>query len=183
MWQARRVPGLLVRREHARCACRTHTRRSPAHPRGTNRASVCSPEQIRTAVTALRGRRPRPLDDGARLHVLLELGGEDSNPQRQDQNLLCCRLHHPRRSRQTSGRVPPDPKPQAVSIGRSRLAGIPGSLTLTPSPLVVAPRRDTRLAHARRARAARRRARVRTRPRRNIESKSGRPRCTPSTTA
>ena len=25
----------------------------------------CSPEQIRTAVSALRGRRPRPLDDGA----------------------------------------------------------------------------------------------------------------------
>ena len=26
---------------------------------------VSSPEQIRTAVSALRGRRPRPLDDGA----------------------------------------------------------------------------------------------------------------------
>jgi hypothetical protein len=51
-----------------------------------------SPEQIRTAVSALRGRRPGPLDDGA-----VELGGEDSNPQRQGQNLLCCRLHHPRR--------------------------------------------------------------------------------------
>lgn len=25
-----------------------------------------------------------------------ELGGEDSNPQRQGQNLLCCQLHHPR---------------------------------------------------------------------------------------
>src|SRR5690349_24080874 len=25
----------------------------------------CSPERIRTAATALRGRRPRPLDDGA----------------------------------------------------------------------------------------------------------------------
>ena len=35
-----------------------------------------SPEQIRTAVSALRGRRPRPLDDGAD-----GLGGEDSNPQ------------------------------------------------------------------------------------------------------
>ena len=97
------------------------TRRSPAPPsRGTNRASVCSPEQIRTAVTALRGRRPRPLDDGARLAVpCCELGGEDSNPQRQDQNLLCCRLHHPRRSRQTSGRVPP-------RSSRSRSAGYGG---------------------------------------------------------
>ena len=34
--------------------------------RDGSRASMCgSPEQIRTAVTALRGRRPRPLDDGA----------------------------------------------------------------------------------------------------------------------
>ena len=36
-----------------------------------------------------------------------ELGGEDSNPQRQGQNLLCCLLHHPRRfhnpSRSTEG--------------------------------------------------------------------------------
>ena len=41
-----------------------------------------SPEQIRTAVTALRGRRPRPLDDGAgHRHEAGELGGEDSNPQ------------------------------------------------------------------------------------------------------
>ena len=74
--------------------------------------STCSPEQIRTAVSALRGRRPRPLDDGAGIPVppdrrggaggAGELGGEDSNPQRQGQNLLCCRLHHPRRSSQDS---------------------------------------------------------------------------------
>ena len=51
------------------------TRTSPATRAGLS----CSPEQIRTAVTALRGRRPRPLDDGAVLCV--ELGGEDSNPQ------------------------------------------------------------------------------------------------------
>ncbi len=61
-----------------------------------------SPDQIRTGVTGLRGRRPRPLDDGARRgwpggHPL---GGKDSNPQRQDQNLLCCQLHHPRMRRQ-----------------------------------------------------------------------------------
>ncbi len=30
------------------------------------RAVLCSPEGIRTLATALRGRRPRPLDDGAR---------------------------------------------------------------------------------------------------------------------
>ncbi len=28
----------------------------------------------------------------------VQLGGEDSNPQWQGQNLLCCRLHHPRRA-------------------------------------------------------------------------------------
>ena len=53
--------------------------------RDGSRASMCgSPEQIRTAVTALRGRRPRPLDDGAVLNRELHprwLGGEDSNPQ------------------------------------------------------------------------------------------------------
>ena len=52
------------------------------------RPGDCSPEQIRTAVTALRGRRPRPLDDGAKLRRpapegqgAVALGGEDSNPQ------------------------------------------------------------------------------------------------------
>ena len=33
--------------------------------------SFCSPDGIRTRATALRGRRPRPLDDGARNFVLL----------------------------------------------------------------------------------------------------------------
>lgn len=63
------------------------------------RCACGSPERIRTAVTALRGRRPRPLDDGAvlsRRRISGLLGGEDSNPQRLDQNQLCCRLHHPR---------------------------------------------------------------------------------------
>src|SRR6476660_5733102 len=32
----------------------------------TRRVFLCSPEGIRTLATALRGRRPRPLDDGAR---------------------------------------------------------------------------------------------------------------------
>ena len=78
---------------HARCAnSRPGTTNGPPRPK-TPRAVCGSPEQIRTAVSALRGRRPRPLDDGA-----VELGGEDSNPQRQGQNLLCCRLHHPRRA-------------------------------------------------------------------------------------
>ena len=67
------------------------------HPKG-RRFSCGSPDQIRTGVTGLRGRRPRPLDDGA---VGCDrsgdrLGGEDSNPQWLDQNQLCCQLHHPR---------------------------------------------------------------------------------------
>lgn len=37
---------------------------------------LCSPEQIRTAVTALRGRRPRPLDDGAKQRFQHESVGQ-----------------------------------------------------------------------------------------------------------
>ena len=60
-----------------------------------------SPERIRTAASALRGRRPGPLDDGARWpdQRIRQLGGEDSNLQQQGQNLPCCRLHHPRMGR------------------------------------------------------------------------------------
>ena len=61
-----------------------------------------SPNGIRTRVATLRGWCPRPLDDGALIGagtLLRWLGGEDSNPQRQDQNLLCYRLHHPRTGR------------------------------------------------------------------------------------
>ena len=32
-----------------------------------------SPERIRTAASALRGRRPRPLDDGAKLGEVVEV--------------------------------------------------------------------------------------------------------------
>ena len=59
-----RVPSSRVRRER-RSATVAGTRRSPARLREPG-FRVGSPEQIRTAVTALRGRRPRPLDDGAR---------------------------------------------------------------------------------------------------------------------
>ena len=43
-----------------------------------------SPERVRTAVSGLRGRRPRPLDDGTKLRAKISrplLGGKDSNPQ------------------------------------------------------------------------------------------------------
>ena len=39
------------------------------------------------------------------LHRLRMARGEDSNPQRQGQNLLCCQLHHPRRARHPSAPV------------------------------------------------------------------------------
>lgn len=42
-----------------------HRKKRPAPPEVT-RAARCSPDRIRTGATALRGRRPRPLDDGAR---------------------------------------------------------------------------------------------------------------------
>lgn len=45
---------------------------------------VSSPEQIRTAVSALRGRRPRPLDDGAGVRS----GGRTRTPN--DRARTCC---------------------------------------------------------------------------------------------
>ena len=86
-----------------------------------------SPEQIRTAVTALRGRRPRPLDDGAVLRrgcALGGLGGEDSNPQRQDQNLLCCQLHHPRMGGGQLSRGRRRPRFGAVRRAGARTLGV-----------------------------------------------------------
>ncbi len=99
------TPQVRAPRGTARAARDTGDARPPPDPEVGG--GLCSPEQIRTAVTALRGRRPRPLDDGAgnavgllAVHVRRvafgSLGGEDSNPQIQDQNLLCYRLHHPR---------------------------------------------------------------------------------------
>src|SRR5713226_8727166 len=40
-------------------------RPAPSQVRDVRAGVVSSPEQVRTAVSALRGRRPRPLDDGA----------------------------------------------------------------------------------------------------------------------
>ena len=56
--------------------------------RGASRPEVaCSPEQIRTAVTALRGRRPRPLDDGAEI-AFRSSGGRTRTPK--DRTRTCC---------------------------------------------------------------------------------------------
>src|SRR6266550_9410231 len=42
----------------------------------------------------MRTWRPGPLDERGKSPAAL--GGEELNPQLQDQNLPCCRLHHPR---------------------------------------------------------------------------------------
>ncbi len=63
--------GLIITSRAGRTTCwhayRAQLGRTRKSPGRKSRASRCSPEQIRTAVTALRGRRPRPLDDGAAL--------------------------------------------------------------------------------------------------------------------
>jgi hypothetical protein len=70
-----------------------------------------SPDGIRTHATAVRGRRPRPLDDGAGTDPRCQhsspayahliacggqalLGYQDSNLEWLNQNQLCCQLHH-----------------------------------------------------------------------------------------
>ena len=61
----------MMRVRDARCTtwrsarCRSRARHENANEPGHEGRALCSPEQIRTAVTALRGRRPGPLDDGA----------------------------------------------------------------------------------------------------------------------
>jgi hypothetical protein len=82
-----------------RNARESHAKPNIEEPGPTARALLRgSPERIRTAASALRGRRPGPLDDGAGwpAREIRQLGGEDSNLQQQGQNLPCCRLHHPR---------------------------------------------------------------------------------------
>src|SRR5699024_10458155 len=65
----------------------------------------CTPDGIRTHATAVRGRRPRPLDDGGRTRTRVgsartgapwsvQLAYQDSNLERLNQNQLCCQLHH-----------------------------------------------------------------------------------------
>ena len=88
---------------------RRATRRSPARRAGLlpvqpRADSNCRYRLERAASSATR-RRGQISCQSRRGGRCCELGGEDSNPQRQDQNLLCCRLHHPRRSVHDSGRV------------------------------------------------------------------------------
>ena len=68
----------------------------PAATRGSRKKDLAqragrrigSPEQIRTAVTALRGRRPRPLDDGAEYLRIRCSGGRTRTPN--DRARTCC---------------------------------------------------------------------------------------------
>ena len=68
-------------------------------------------------ISTLRGWRVRPSTPTG-LACALALGGEDSNPQLQDQNLLCCRLHHPRRRpiSDTESAAPRLPRPISVAL-------------------------------------------------------------------
>jgi hypothetical protein len=51
------------------------------------------PTEIRTRVSAVRGQRPWPLDDGASL--LQEFRGRDSNPDSTVQSRMSCLLDDP----------------------------------------------------------------------------------------
>jgi hypothetical protein len=69
-----------------------------------------SPYGIRTRAATLRGWCPGPLDERAKsVHASSargrrhgrQLGSKESNPELQNQNLLCCQLHHSPRSVRT----------------------------------------------------------------------------------
>ena len=109
-----RPPRALMGSPQARDAAHAGGRIDRAGRAGDRRlvvCSLCSPDGIRTHATAVRGRRPRPLDDGARTdpscqhsspekaHLIagraaILLGYQDSNLEWLNQNQLCCQLHH-----------------------------------------------------------------------------------------
>lgn len=103
--------------------------------------SICTPEQIRTAVSALRGRRPRPLDEcamygwfpaGAREQA----GGGGFEPPLPGPEPGVLPLDDPplpsgrRRSYQTI----PGPQPSAASAGSSPAPPCPGCPALRETP-------------------------------------------------
>lgn len=113
LWPADKADGLAM--SHAM----TRNAKGPASF-DASRFTLCSPEGIRTLATALRGRRPRPLDDGARTFLLLAL------------------------SRQRRAEL--YQKSSAVLLRRSASAGVPGleprltepesvGLPITPYPI------------------------------------------------
>jgi hypothetical protein len=153
---ARRLwPRAAPLRTEAPSATRS-TREQGPHPR-----SGCgpgSPEQIRTAVTALRGRRPRPLDDGAgrRKSYRHRSGGRTRTPN--DRARTCCVADYttPEGLGQDSQSGPTPPtRRDSTRVSRPNPKTRPSA---TPSP---PPKEPARLADpAYRARARRRRRRV-----------------------
>ena len=93
-------------------------------PGHDGRALVCSPEQIRTAVTALRGRRPRPLDDGARCSdcSLRARGGGLEPPMTGPEPVVLPITPPPKGGGQASGRVTSGPKQFQSRRARARAA-------------------------------------------------------------
>ena len=82
-----------------------HQRERRSKPKLRAPSCVCTPDGIRTHATAVRGRRPRPLDDGgigggthndstAKRVRRAQLAYQDSNLERRYQKPLCCQLHH-----------------------------------------------------------------------------------------
>jgi hypothetical protein len=72
-------------------------------------AGACDHSVTKGPPAGLLDRDRKPVTCG--FSAGMQLGGEDSNPQWQGQNLLCCRLHHPRRaptdaSRRRQGAAP-----------------------------------------------------------------------------
>ena len=89
----------------ARRGSRDRARERETSP--ATRAGLCgSPEQIRTAVTALRGRRPRPLDDGADACVLRARGGGLEPPKTGPEPAVLPITPPPKGGGQVSGPVP-----------------------------------------------------------------------------
>src|SRR4029077_96296 len=159
--RARAVRGVGLMRAQREHASRKHSRKEmwPERillgPHGT-------PYGIRTRVTRMRTWRPGPLDERGKSTTVL--GGEELNPQLQDQNLPCCRLHHPRMGAPAPPTGPPQGSQHSSQTGNELL-----HLALPVEPAY--PPRDLDERRQRRARAARRRASADSRPSMLIESK------------
>ena len=82
--------------------------------------SGCSPEQIRTAVTALRGRRPRPLDDGAVTCLLRARGGGLEPPKAGPEPAVLPITPPPKGPVRVADRSPAQPKRTVNPDGRER---------------------------------------------------------------
>src|SRR5258706_3281462 len=67
----------------------------------------------------MRTWRPGPLDERGKSTAAL--GGEELNPQLQDQNLPCCRLHHPRMGAVSTPTRPPQRRAHSSESRDERL--------------------------------------------------------------